>query len=166
MESISTLQEPGREHLQTSFLEQDSHGNQLHPRGEVITMTASLLDSSPLSMAGLFLFLLLPTSAAQDAARPPPQVLFDQLTQPECSKKEHPKVSVQALSPWISSFSPLGVRDFSQLTLDLTRNELIVGARNFLFRLDLVNMSLIQVGALTSSSTSPSQLRMKVSSWF
>lgn len=28
MESISTLQEPGREHLQTSFLEQDSHGNQ------------------------------------------------------------------------------------------------------------------------------------------
>ncbi|XP_077947111.1 semaphorin-5B isoform X1 [Gasterosteus aculeatus] len=144
MESISTLQEPGREHLQTSFLEQDSHGNQLHPRGEVITMTASLLDSSPLSMAGLFLFLLLPTSAAQDAARPPPQVLFDQLTQPECSKKEHPKVPVQALSPWISSFSPLGVRDFSQLTLDLTRNELIVGARNFLFRLDLVNMSLIQ----------------------
>ncbi|KAK1797586.1 hypothetical protein P4O66_000778 [Electrophorus voltai] len=34
-----------------------------------------------------------------------------------------------ALSSWISSFSRPGVRDFSQLTLDLTRNELIVGAR-------------------------------------
>ncbi|KAG7259220.1 hypothetical protein CRUP_014696, partial [Coryphaenoides rupestris] len=30
--------------------------------------------------------------------------------------------------PWISFFSHLGVRDYSQLTLDLTRNELIVGA--------------------------------------
>uniref|UniRef100_A0A7N6A9C7 Semaphorin-2A n=1 Tax=Anabas testudineus TaxID=64144 RepID=A0A7N6A9C7_ANATE len=34
-----------------------------------------------------------------------------------------------ALSPWISTFSYPGVRDYSQLTLDLTRNELIVGAR-------------------------------------
>uniref|UniRef100_A0A8C4DX01 Semaphorin-5A n=1 Tax=Dicentrarchus labrax TaxID=13489 RepID=A0A8C4DX01_DICLA len=52
--------------------------------------------------------------------------------------------SALALSPWISSFSHPGVRDYSQLTLDLTRNELIVGARNYLFRLDLSNMSLIQ----------------------
>uniref|UniRef100_A0A8C4DU33 Semaphorin-5A n=1 Tax=Dicentrarchus labrax TaxID=13489 RepID=A0A8C4DU33_DICLA len=36
--------------------------------------------------------------------------------------------SALALSPWISSFSHPGVRDYSQLTLDLTRNELIVGA--------------------------------------
>uniref|UniRef100_A0A3Q3MXD5 Sema domain-containing protein n=1 Tax=Mastacembelus armatus TaxID=205130 RepID=A0A3Q3MXD5_9TELE len=48
------------------------------------------------------------------------------------------------LSPWISAFSHPGVRDYSQLTLDLTRNELIVGARNHLFRLDLSNLSLIQ----------------------
>uniref|UniRef100_A0A673K4J7 Semaphorin-5B-like n=1 Tax=Sinocyclocheilus rhinocerous TaxID=307959 RepID=A0A673K4J7_9TELE len=50
-----------------------------------------------------------------------------------------------ALSPLISSFSHPGVRDYSQLTLDLTRNELIVGARNYLFRLNLNNISLIQV---------------------
>lgn len=36
---------------------------------------------------------------------------------------------LSALSPWISTFSHPGVRDYSQLTLDLTRNELIVGAR-------------------------------------
>lgn len=34
-----------------------------------------------------------------------------------------------ALSPWIATFSHPDVRDYSQLTLDLTRNELIVGAR-------------------------------------
>uniref|UniRef100_A0A3Q4M2W8 Semaphorin-5A n=1 Tax=Neolamprologus brichardi TaxID=32507 RepID=A0A3Q4M2W8_NEOBR len=39
-----------------------------------------------------------------------------------------PLFSLSALSPWISSFSHPGVRDYSQLTLDLTRNELIVGA--------------------------------------
>ncbi|XP_070831873.1 semaphorin-5B isoform X1 [Chaetodon trifascialis] len=110
-------------------------------------MTASLRDSTPSSMAGLFLLLLLlPTVATQNSAAPttPTASLFDPLTQPECTKKEHPKVSVQALSPWISTFSHPGVRDYSQLTLDLTRNELIVGARNYLFRLDLSNMSLIQ----------------------
>uniref|UniRef100_A0A3Q2ZTP6 Semaphorin-5A n=1 Tax=Kryptolebias marmoratus TaxID=37003 RepID=A0A3Q2ZTP6_KRYMA len=34
--------------------------------------------------------------------------------------------------PWISTFSHPGVRDYSQLTLDLTRNELIVGLTAFL----------------------------------
>uniref|UniRef100_M3ZF35 Semaphorin-2A n=1 Tax=Xiphophorus maculatus TaxID=8083 RepID=M3ZF35_XIPMA len=34
---------------------------------------------------------------------------------------------VVALSPWISAFSHPSVRDYSQLTLDLTRDELIVG---------------------------------------
>uniref|UniRef100_A0A8C9SSJ4 Semaphorin-5A n=1 Tax=Scleropages formosus TaxID=113540 RepID=A0A8C9SSJ4_SCLFO len=48
------------------------------------------------------------------------------------------------LSPWISNFSHSGVKDFSQLALDLTRNQLIVGARNYLFRLTLNNVSLIQ----------------------
>uniref|UniRef100_A0A3B5MK88 Semaphorin-2A n=1 Tax=Xiphophorus couchianus TaxID=32473 RepID=A0A3B5MK88_9TELE len=36
-------------------------------------------------------------------------------------------LSSLALSPWISAFSHPGVRDYSQLTLDLTRDELIVG---------------------------------------
>ncbi|XP_041806260.1 semaphorin-5B isoform X1 [Chelmon rostratus] len=109
-------------------------------------MTASSQDSAPSSMAGLFLLLLLPTAVTQNSAAltTPTASPFDPLTQPECMKKEHPKVSIQALSPWISTFSHPGVRDYSQLTLDLTRNELIVGARNYLFRLDLSNMSLIQ----------------------
>ncbi|KAG7463897.1 hypothetical protein MATL_G00181470 [Megalops atlanticus] len=63
---------------------------------------------------------------------------------PECTRREHPVVSFRALSPWISNFSHPGVRDYSQLTLDLTRNQLIVGARNYLFRLSLNNVSLIQ----------------------
>ncbi|XP_030284453.1 semaphorin-5B isoform X4 [Sparus aurata] len=111
-------------------------------------MTASSQDSTPPSAAGLLLLLLLlPAAVTQNSAVPttPTASLFDPLTQPECTKKEHPKVSIQALSPWISTFSHPGVRDYSQLTLDLTRNELIVGARNYLFRLDLSNMSLIQV---------------------
>ncbi|TMS06734.1 Semaphorin-5B [Larimichthys crocea] len=109
-------------------------------------MTASSQDSIPSSMASLFLLLLLPAAFTQNFAVPttPTASLFDPLTQPECMKKEHPKVSIQALSPWISTFSHPGVRDYSQLTLDLTRNELIVGARNYLFRLDLSNMSQIQ----------------------
>ncbi|XP_029967981.1 semaphorin-5B-like [Salarias fasciatus] len=116
-------------------------------------MTASSRDSAPSCLAGLFLLVLLSAVLAQRSAVPttptptPAPAPFDPLTQPECTKKEHPKVSVQALSPWISTFSRPGVRDYSQLTLDLTRNELIVGARNFLFRLDLSNMSLIQATA-------------------
>ncbi|XP_027878483.1 semaphorin-5B isoform X2 [Xiphophorus couchianus] len=115
-------------------------------------MTASSQDSNPSFLAGLFLLLLLlhlllfPAVCTQNSAVPtsPTTPLFDPLTQPECTKKEHPKVSIQALSPWISAFSHPGVRDYSQLTLDLTRDELIVGARNYLFRLDLRNLSLIQ----------------------
>lgn len=38
-------------------------------------------------------------------------------------------LSLLALTPWISTFSQPGVRDYSLLTLDLTRDELIVGAR-------------------------------------
>ncbi|XP_061923374.1 semaphorin-5B-like isoform X2 [Entelurus aequoreus] len=106
-------------------------------RGELVTMTTSRRDSARSSMAGLLIFLLLlfillPTRAGSE------------MDWAACSKKEHPKVSMQELSPWMSAFSPGGVRDFSQMTLDLTRNELIVGARNFLFRLDLSNLSLVQ----------------------
>lgn len=34
-----------------------------------------------------------------------------------------------ALRPWMSEFSQPGVKDFSQLALDLSRNQLVVGAR-------------------------------------
>ncbi|XP_071394939.1 semaphorin-5B isoform X1 [Centroberyx affinis] len=110
-------------------------------------MTASSQDSAPSSVAGLLLLLLLlPAVFTQNPLLPvtPAPSSVDPLSRPECTKKEHPKVTIQALSPWISIFSHPGVRDYSQLTLDLTRNELIVGARNYLFRLDLSNMSLIQ----------------------
>ncbi|XP_037096158.1 semaphorin-5B isoform X4 [Syngnathus acus] len=114
-------------------------------KGAVVTMTTS--------MAGLLLLrlllLIIPSTAVATVLPNATSAfstvsLFQPLTQPECSKKEHPKVSTQVLSPWMSTFSWAGVRDFSQLTLDLARNELIVGARNFLFRLDLSNMSFIQ----------------------
>ncbi|XP_033957429.1 semaphorin-5B-like [Pseudochaenichthys georgianus] len=62
----------------------------------------------------------------------------------ECSRKEHPVVSHQALRPWMFEFSHPGVKDYSQLAVDLSRNQLIVGARNFLFTLSLSNVSLIQ----------------------
>lgn len=60
-------------------------------------MTASSQDSTPSSMAGLFLLLLLPTVFMQNSAVPatPTPSSFDPLTQPECTKKEHPKVTIQ-----------------------------------------------------------------------
>ncbi|XP_069790895.1 semaphorin-5B isoform X2 [Narcine bancroftii] len=61
-----------------------------------------------------------------------------------CSKKEHPIVLFKDLSPWVSKFSFPGVSDYSQLTIDLGRNQLIVGARNYFFRLRLDNFSLLQ----------------------
>ncbi|KAL6456161.1 hypothetical protein MHYP_G00360120 [Metynnis hypsauchen] len=62
----------------------------------------------------------------------------------QCSRKEHPVTSHSALSPWLSSFSISGVSDYSQLSVDLSRNQLIVGARNYLFRLSLTDLSLLQ----------------------
>uniref|UniRef100_A0A672IER4 Semaphorin-2A n=1 Tax=Salarias fasciatus TaxID=181472 RepID=A0A672IER4_SALFA len=53
-------------------------------------------------------------------------------------------LSRAALRSWVSEFSRAGVKDFSQLAMDVNRNQLIVGARNFLFRLSLNNASLIQ----------------------
>ncbi|KAJ8283065.1 hypothetical protein COCON_G00055840, partial [Conger conger] len=113
-------------------------------------MTTSAQDSAPPSAPGLLLFLLLilplPRSipAASAPCHPRPHPHRGPPPSAECTRREHPVVSFQALSPWISSFSHPGVRDFSQLTLDLSRNQLIVGARNYLFRLSLSNISLIQ----------------------
>lgn len=74
-------------------------------RGEVITMTASSQDSIPSSMASLFLLLLLPAAFTQNFAVPttPTASLFDPLTQPECMKKEHPKVSIQGQTSLITT---------------------------------------------------------------
>ncbi|XP_049610538.1 semaphorin-5B isoform X3 [Syngnathus scovelli] len=71
-------------------------------------------------------------------SQPPP-------TKPEdCDRKEHPVASNQGLKLWVSEFSHPGVKDFSQLAVDLSRKQIIVGARNFLFSLSLDNASLIQ----------------------
>ena len=75
-------------------------------RGEVVTMTASSQDSTPPSVAGLLLLLLLlPAAVTQNSAVPttPTASLFDPLTQPECMKKEHPKVSIQGQTSLIST---------------------------------------------------------------
>ncbi|TRY98713.1 hypothetical protein DNTS_010266 [Danionella cerebrum] len=89
--------------------------------------------------------ILLPLVSTQT---PLPPVDFDQKSVPslseECTRKIHPVTSYTALRPWMFSFSAPGVHDYSPLTLDLTRNQLIVGARNHLFRLSLSNISLLQ----------------------
>nr|XP_021490329.1 semaphorin-5B [Meriones unguiculatus] len=61
-----------------------------------------------------------------------------------CTQREHPIVAFEDLKPWVSNFTYPGVQDFSQLALDPPRNQLIVGARNYLFRLSLANVSLLQ----------------------
>uniref|UniRef100_A0A4W5JRJ1 Semaphorin-5A n=1 Tax=Hucho hucho TaxID=62062 RepID=A0A4W5JRJ1_9TELE len=52
---------------------------------------------------------------------------------------------VHNMEPWIHRFRAEGTVDYSQLTFDPSQNELIVGARNHLFRLNLEDLSLIQV---------------------
>ncbi|KAF7477135.1 Hypothetical predicted protein [Marmota monax] len=49
-----------------------------------------------------------------------------------CGLKEHPTVAFEDLKPWVSNFTFPGARDFSQLALDPSRNQLIVGARTCL----------------------------------
>lgn len=83
--------------------------SQLRPplavRGEVPTMAPPSQDPTVTSMAGrlplLLLFLLfLPCGFAQNPA-PPNVSPFDPLTHPECTKKEHPKVSIQGQTCWV-----------------------------------------------------------------
>ncbi|XP_036807640.1 semaphorin-5B-like isoform X1 [Oncorhynchus mykiss] len=106
-----------------------------------VTMATSLWEVVSLPPVGLLLLLCLPLCLCQQ-----PLVNFESPFPPllECTRKVHPIVPYKALSPWMSGFSRPGVKDFSQLTLDLTRNQLIVGARNHLFRLSLSNASLLQ----------------------
>ncbi|XP_029929330.1 semaphorin-5B-like [Myripristis murdjan] len=97
-------------------------------------MVTSGWGAWPLPPSGLMLFVCLSVCLSRQPDAKPA----------DCNRKEHPAVSYQALRPWLSEFSRPGVRDFSQLALDLTRNQLVVGARNYLFRLSLSNASLIQ----------------------
>ncbi|KAK1165896.1 semaphorin-5B isoform X1 [Acipenser oxyrinchus oxyrinchus] len=98
-------------------------------------MAVSRLEAMSLSVSGLLLFLSVHLAASQHHLPSPDE---------ECSRRVHPAVSYQALRPWVSSFSFAGVQDYSQLALDINGNQLIVGARNYLFKLSLFNISLIQ----------------------
>ncbi|CAL8292861.1 unnamed protein product [Lota lota] len=66
------------------------------------------------------------------------------LPESPCFKAEHPLVPHSEMEPWIFRFKAEGTVDFSQLTFDPGQNELIVGARNHLFRLSLEDLTLIQ----------------------
>ncbi|XP_041120376.1 semaphorin-5B-like [Polyodon spathula] len=102
-------------------------------------MAVSRLEAVSLSMPGLLLLLSVHLAVSQHSLPPPGEE-----PQQQCSRRVHPVVSYQALRPWVSSFSFAGVQDYSQLALDINRNQLIVGARNYLFKLSLFNISLIQ----------------------
>ncbi|KAH1184714.1 hypothetical protein KIL84_012655, partial [Mauremys mutica] len=69
---------------------------------------------------------------------------YPETEQQQCVRREHPTIAFEDLKPWVSNFTYPGVHDFSQLALDANRNQLVVGARNYLFRLSLHNVSLIQ----------------------
>ncbi|CAB1340881.1 unnamed protein product, partial [Coregonus sp. 'balchen'] len=60
--------------------------------------------------------------------------------------------SEQDMEPWIHRFRAEGTVDYSQLTFDPSQNELIVGARNHLFRLNLEDLSLIQLSLKRNSN--------------
>ncbi|CAN0385634.1 unnamed protein product [Lampetra planeri] len=61
-----------------------------------------------------------------------------------CEREEHPITSREALAPWVSAFRPGPVFNFSLLSVDPARGQLLVGARNYLFRLSLRDLSLIE----------------------
>uniref|UniRef100_A0A4W2ED23 Semaphorin-5A n=1 Tax=Bos indicus x Bos taurus TaxID=30522 RepID=A0A4W2ED23_BOBOX len=61
-----------------------------------------------------------------------------------CQRAEHPVISYKEIGPWLREFRAKNAVDFSQLTFDPGQKELVVGARNYLFRLQLEDLSLIQ----------------------
>lgn len=61
-----------------------------------------------------------------------------------CQRTEHPVISYKEIGPWLREFRAKDAVDFSQLTFDPGQKELVVGARNYLFRLQLEDLSLIQ----------------------
>ncbi|XP_075396933.1 semaphorin-5A [Tenrec ecaudatus] len=61
-----------------------------------------------------------------------------------CHRPEHPVIPYTETAPWLQEFRREDAVDFSRLTFDPGQKELIVGARNYLFRLRLEDLSLIQ----------------------
>lgn len=53
-------------------------------------------------------------------------------------------ISYQDLKPSVNSFSESGVTTYSKLLFDLKRNQVLVGARNALFRLSLSNLTKLE----------------------
>lgn len=97
------------------------------------------------------LSLWLPTLSILLLHLSPPRVRAeDREMDDQCQRKEHPILSFLELRPWLSNFTYGDVQDFSQLALDPNRNQLIVGARNYLFRLSLFNVSLMQASEWSS----------------
>ncbi|XP_076871309.1 semaphorin-5B isoform X2 [Brachyhypopomus gauderio] len=109
----------------------------LQGEGVVVMVTMFVLPSSGPFV--FFLFLVM-------SYTPPLPVTSDPTPSRSeyCNRKVHPIIPYTALSPWLTSFSMPGVTDYSQLAVDLSRNQLIVGARNYLFRLSLSDISLLQ----------------------
>ncbi|XP_036598383.1 semaphorin-5B [Trichosurus vulpecula] len=97
-----------------------------------------------LSLSGLIL-LALHLSTSHNVSDAPSN------EQQLCTLREHPTIAFEDLKPWVSNFTYPGVQDFSQLALDPSRNQLIVGARNYLFRLSLTNVSLLQATEWSSN---------------
>ncbi|XP_042320317.1 semaphorin-5A [Sceloporus undulatus] len=62
----------------------------------------------------------------------------------QCQRAEHPVISSEEIAPWLHVFRAENAVDFSQITFDPRQQELIVGARNYLFRLHIEDLSLIQ----------------------
>ncbi|MGH0133025.1 UNVERIFIED_CONTAM: hypothetical protein FKN15_035391 [Acipenser sinensis] len=67
----------------------------------------------------------------------------------QCHRAEHPVITHAEIEPWLHKFRDEKTVDYSRLTFDPGLNELIVGARNHLFRLRLEDLSLIQLTDLT-----------------
>ncbi|CAL8291163.1 unnamed protein product [Lota lota] len=110
---------------------------------------------APCGLALLFFCL----SGGQTQSAPPPAA--ETAPPADCTRKQHPVVSYRALRPWLSEFSRPGVRDYSQLAVDQAGNQLLVGARNYLFRLSLSNLSLIQASEWGSDAETKRSCRSK-----
>ncbi|CAM9941195.1 unnamed protein product [Lampetra planeri] len=61
-----------------------------------------------------------------------------------CRRVEPPLTQYEDVEPWLSSFSFPGAEGYSQLSLYPPRAQLLVGARNHLFRLNLSSLAVVQ----------------------
>ncbi|XP_060681675.1 semaphorin-5A-like [Hemiscyllium ocellatum] len=63
----------------------------------------------------------------------------------QCQKATHHILTYSDIAPWLHTFQAADVTDYSQLIFDPSQKELIVGAKNNLYRLKLEDLTLIQV---------------------